>query len=193
MKDTVTIGFEDSHPLPTLYSLLSTRLCNKKRFYRFVPENASIHAPEHYTLDNDGTRITDIASGWRTYRTDCVVHWGDSFYFEIRLEVVGSFFVLGMAPLPNINYQSCTFDMRFYSCDIEHQEEKNRLVNGMRLGILYDTPKNEAIMFLNGEKCKKLCDLSAWTDKTEPCTVYVSLALGGTVIQINNEAIKPRH
>jgi hypothetical protein len=172
--------------------MLSTNLRKKKRFTRFTPEGASIHNPESYLLENDGTKITDRTSSWATFRTDCVVNWGETIYFEVTLEKISTFFVIGLSPLKNIRYDNCVFDMRYYSLDSAHSNEYQLLVPGTRVGILYDTPNNEAILFWNGEERKQLCDMKEWQNKEEPCTIVVAFALGGTTMQINNDAVVPR-
>jgi hypothetical protein len=136
--------------------------------------------------------VADRTSSWATFRTDCVVHWGETIYFEVTLEKISTFFVIGLSPLKNIHYDSCVFDMRYYSLDNAHSNEYHLLVPGTRVGILYDTPNNEVILFWNGEERKKLCDMKEWQNKEEPCTIVVAFALGGTTMQINNDAVAPR-
>ncbi len=188
----VSFNMTESHSLPVLYTLLSTKLRKQKRFHRFVPEDPSVHNPNLYALENDGTKIIDKTKSWTTFRTDCLVYWGDVTYFEITLEKTnGGYFVIGMSPLKNIHYDRCSYDMRFYPLDTQNRAELEKLVPGTRLGILYNTPKNEALLFMNGVYCKRLCDLSAWKVKSEPCTVVIALALGNTVMQINNDAVTP--
>lgn len=195
MADIVFEFSDETIPLTKLFTHLSTKLRSAtKQHYKFYAE--SIHPKDAYVLDMEDTRITDTAKCWYTFRTDCFVRWGEVKYFETIAEKinVNKFIMIGLVTEQYFQQSAgtCIFGMRFYPSD--HglgPVSQNILVEGTRIGILFDTQRDQATLYIDGKKHKQLFDFSGWKNKDEKHFVVVCMACGNNCLRINNDATEP--
>ncbi len=195
MADTRFDFSDDTISLTKLFTHLSTKLrSSTKQHYKFYADD--IHPKDAYMIDMEDTRITDTSKCWYTYRTDCFVRWGDVKYFEVIAEKINTnrFIMIGLVDERYFQQSAgtCIHGMRFYPSD--HglgPASQNALADGTHIGILYDTQRDRAILYIDGKKYQHLFDFSGWTNKDEKRFVVVCMACGDNCLQINNNAIEP--
>ncbi len=178
-----------SVPITTIYSFLSSKFRVHKEFYRFYPEDDElIHPKEAYILDMDGTRLTDTYDRWLTFLSDCTIFWGQVKYFEVVVEDIGKckFIMIGMTPKKHYPAHSCLSQLRY------SPSTSSTIQAGTRVGVLFDTKKGVAHLFIDGKYERKVFKINEWDNKDIPRYAVVSMACGSNRLRINNNAVIPR-